>query len=80
MMLYACIEFDNDRIKKESRWETPRVTDMQAIDQAAQMVDRFNRIFMRTLRTLKDMRRHAPTMVVQKVGQMNVAEQQFNVA
>ena len=44
------------------------------------MVDRFNRIFMRTLRALKDLRRHAPMLVVQNVGQLNVAEQQINVA
>jgi hypothetical protein len=80
MMLYSCVEFDNERIRKEGRWETPRVADSQAVDQAAQMVDRFNRIFMRALRMLKDLRRHAQTLVVQNVGQMNVAEQQINVA
>lgn len=80
MMLYACIESDNDRVKQDGRWKTPRVADAQAVDQAAQMVDRFNRIFTRSLRTLKDLRRHAPMMVVQNVGQLNVAEQQFNVA
>jgi hypothetical protein len=80
MMLFACIEFDNERIKKEGRWETPRVADSEAVEQAAQMVDRFNRIFMRTLRMMKDLRRHAPTLVVQNVGQMNVAEQQINMA
>jgi hypothetical protein len=80
MMLYACVESDNERIKKEGRWGTPRVADSQVVEQAAQMVDRFNRIFMRTLRALKDLRRNAPPLVVQSVGQMNVAEQQINMA
>jgi hypothetical protein len=80
MMLYACVESDNEQIKKEGRWGTPRVADAQAVEQAAQMVDRFNRIFTRTLRALKDLRRMSPPVVVQSVGQLNVAEQQINVA
>ncbi len=80
MMLYACLEVDNERIKEEGRWKTPRAADLQAVEQAAQMVDRFNRIFMRTLRALKDLRRHAPLLMVQNVGQLNVAGQQLNVA
>jgi hypothetical protein len=40
------------------------------------MVDRFNRIFLRTLRALRDLRKHAPTVVVQNAGQVNVGEQQ----
>lgn len=80
MMLFACAEIDNERIKEAGRWEPPHVTNAQAVEQAAQMVDRFNRIFMRTLRGLSDLRRHAPLLVVQNIGQLNVAERQINVA
>jgi len=44
------------------------------------MVDRFNRIFLRTLRALRDLRRDGPTVIVKKGGQLNVAEQQVNLA
>jgi hypothetical protein len=44
------------------------------------MMDRYNRIFLRTLRALCDMRRHGGPVIVQKGGQMNVAQQQVNVA
>jgi hypothetical protein len=43
------------------------------------MMDRYNRIFLRTLRALCDMRRHGGPVIVQKGGQMNVAQQQVNV-
>jgi hypothetical protein len=43
------------------------------------MVDRFNRIFMRTLRALLDLRRYSVPVVIQNAGQVNVGEQQVNV-
>jgi hypothetical protein len=51
------------------------------VSQFAAMVDRFNRIFLRTLRALRDLRRYAPaTVVVQNAGQVNVGGQQVNMA
>jgi hypothetical protein len=44
------------------------------------MVDRFNRIFLRTLRALCDLRRNGPKVIVKRGGQLNVADQQVNVA
>jgi hypothetical protein len=40
------------------------------------MIDRFNRLFARTLR---DLRRYAPQVVVQNVGQLNLAQAQLNI-
>ena len=68
------------RYKEEARWGPPRQSDADALDQAAGMMDRYNRIFLRTLRALCDMRRHGGPVIVQKGGQMNVAQQQVNVA
>ncbi len=70
----------NDRLlKEEGKWGPPRQSDADALDQAAAMMDRYNRIFLRTLRALCDMRRHSGPVIVQKGGQMNVAQQQVNV-
>jgi hypothetical protein len=44
------------------------------------MVDRFNRIFLRTLRALRDLRKVPLAVVVQNAGQVNVGQQQVNVA
>jgi hypothetical protein len=56
------------------------LSDAQAVEQAARMIDRFNRIFLRTLRALQDTRRSTPALVVQNAGQVNVGAQQVNVA
>ena len=68
------------RLTQETgRWDPPRLSDAAAVDQAAQMVDRFNRIALRTLRALRDLRRYAPVVVVQNAGQVNIGERQVNV-
>jgi hypothetical protein len=64
----------------DGTWTAPTVSDAEAVEQAAAMVDRFNRICLRTLRALLDLRRVEPTVVVQNAGQVNVAGQQVNVA
>jgi hypothetical protein len=70
----------NDRrIQDSGKWQPPRVSDADAIEQAGAMMDRFNRIFLRTLRALCDMRRHSNPVIVQNGGQMNVAHQQVNL-
>src|SRR5579883_2179423 len=70
---------NDQRIKNEARWQPLRQSDADAIEQAAAMLDRFNRIFLRTLRALCDMRRHSAPLIVQNGGQMNVAQQQVNL-
>jgi hypothetical protein len=67
-------------LQKGKGWETPRVTEAQAVEQAAAMVERFNRIFLRTLRALRDLRRGPQPVFVQNAGQVNVGQQQVNLA
>jgi hypothetical protein len=64
--------------KEEARWQPPRVTDSEAIEQAAGMIDRFHRIMMRTIRQLQNPRRNPPVVMVQNAGQVNVGQQQVN--
>jgi hypothetical protein len=52
-----------------------------AIEHAAQMADRWNRIYLRTLRNLRDLRRYSVT--INNPQQVNIAAdggQQVNVA
>ena len=79
LMCYSCLESDSKQIKANNGFRLPRVSEAQAMDQAAQMVDRFNRVYMRSLRALRDLRRHAPTLIMHNVEQVNVAENQVNV-
>jgi hypothetical protein len=57
----------------------PRVQcDADRVEQAASMVERFHRLYLRTLRALQDMRR-LPPVVVRAAGQVNIGQQQVNV-
>jgi hypothetical protein len=67
---------------EEGYWFPPYVTEQRAIEHAVQMADRFNRIFMRTLRQLRDLRRYAP-VTINNPNQVNIAAeggQQINVS
>jgi hypothetical protein len=59
---------------------TPRLSDVEAMDHAAGMVDRYHRLFLRTLRALQDQRRLGRPVVVQRAGQVNIGERQLNVS
>jgi hypothetical protein len=66
----------------EGAWDIPYVSEDRALEQAVQMADRFNRIFMRTLRQLRDLRRYAP-VTINNPAQVNIAAdggQQVNVS
>jgi hypothetical protein len=67
---------------EDGYWFRPYVSEREALDQAVQMVDRFNRIFMRTLRQLRDLRRYAP-LTINNPNQVNIATdggQQVNLS
>jgi hypothetical protein len=63
-------------------WLRPYVSEKEALDQAVQMADRFNRIFLRTLRQLRDLRRYTP-VTINNPNQVNIATdggQQINLS
>jgi hypothetical protein len=56
----------------EGYWFPQYVAEQSAIDHAVQTADRFNRIFMRTLRQLRDLRRYSP-VTINSPQQVNIA-------
>jgi hypothetical protein len=63
-------------------WYRPFVSEQEAIEHAAQMADRWNRIYMRTLRNLRDLRRYSTPVTINNPQQVNIAAdggQQVNV-
>jgi hypothetical protein len=60
-------------------WKSPYQSAADAVDQAHRMADSWNRLFLRVLRQLRDLRRYAPPVIVNNGGQVNVANQQVNV-
>jgi hypothetical protein len=55
-------------------------TGFEIVEQAAAMVDRFQRIYLRTVRVLHDLRKGPQPIFVQNAGQVNVGNQQVNMA
>lgn len=77
IMLYWTTAEDWERRKQEDP-ALPRVSEVQAVEQAGVMADRFHRIYLRTLRALLNMRR--VPIIVQNAGQVNVGQQQVNIS
>jgi uncharacterized cysteine cluster protein YcgN (CxxCxxCC family) len=64
-------------------WEIPTISETEAIEKAAAMLDRFQRMFFRTLRQLRDWRRYTPPVIINNAQQINLATnggQQINVS
>lgn len=65
-------ELQDAKSWEEGYWFPPYVSEQAAIEHAVQMADRFNRIFMRTLRQLRDLRRYSP-VTINNPNQVNIA-------
>lgn len=59
-------------------WLPPRLSTSEAMQEAMGYVDRWNRVFLRCLRQLRDLRRF--NVVIQNAGQVNIADKQVNFA
>lgn len=57
----------------------PRLSEAEAFDQSMTMLERINRMSIRTIRALRDLKRFVPSVVVHNAGQVNVGEKQVNV-
>jgi len=70
---------DQARAAGRGAWVSPRLTESDAIEQAQMMADRFQKSMLRIIRTLRDLRRFTPKVVINNAEQVNVGEQQVNV-
>ena len=72
----------NSKSWQDGYWFPTYVSEQQDIEHAVQMADRFNRIYMPTLRQLRDLRRYAP-VTINNPNQINIANdggQQVNIS
>ncbi|MGE3511473.1 MAG: hypothetical protein AB7N65_21595 [Vicinamibacterales bacterium] len=66
-------------IGERGRWQARTLGTAETLDQSAQMAERWQKLFVRALRALRDLRRHAPPVVLAGPGsQVNVGHQQIN--
>ncbi len=59
-------------------WEAPRLTHQEMLDHAAAMMDRFNRMFLRVLRQMRDLRRYSAPVTINNPQQVNIANEGGN--
>jgi hypothetical protein len=57
----------------EGDWQPPRLTAVEYLDHCTQMADRFNRMFLRVLRQMRDLRRYNVPVIINNPEQVNVA-------
>jgi hypothetical protein len=63
-------------------WDIPTVSEQAAIEHAAQMADRWQRMYFRAIRNLRDWRRYTPQVTINNPQQVNIATdggQQINL-
>lgn len=75
-------EIETFKIKERGKWRSMSVNGNAEMQQAADMADKFNRLFLRTLRQLRDLRRYAVPILINNPEQVNIAAdggQQVNV-
>ncbi len=68
-----------ERYEAMEGWVPSRVSDAEAIEQAVMIAERYQRMFLRLLTAFRETRRLVGTLVVAG-GQVNIGEQQLNVA
>lgn len=75
------IETDRRKLDEERRtaeytrgyWMPPRLGEAEAIEHAIRMADSYNRLFLRTLRQLRDLRRYSVPVTINNPQQVNIA-------
>ena len=66
-------------LSQSGRWQPRTLGAAEALDQSAAMAERWQKLFVRALRALRDLRRHAPPVVLAGPGsQVNVGQNQVN--
>lgn len=68
-----------ERVGELDGWLPERLADAESVELAGRMADRYQRMFLRLAKALRDQRRLVGTLVVTG-GQVNVGERQVNVA
>jgi hypothetical protein len=67
------------QISQNGRWKPRQISAAESLDQSAQMAERWQKLFVRALRALRDFRRHAPSVVLAGAGsQVNLGVVQSN--
>ncbi len=73
LMEKAYREREFPRERGHGYWNLPYAHEQEAVEHAAQMADRYQRAFQRTLRAMRDLRRYSTPVTINNPQQVNIA-------
>lgn len=79
-MVSVDMKHEEDRSSRYGEWQPQRLSYAEAIDRAARMAEQAHARFLRTVKTLHEVRRMAAHIYVGHAGQVNLGHQQVNIA
>lgn len=71
---------ERDSLERHGSWSPARLSTAEAIEQSAKMAERAHRRLLQTVKLLHDLQRTSATIFVSGGAQVNVGQQQLNVA
>jgi hypothetical protein len=71
---------EKDRSERYGEWQPQRLSYAEAVDRAQQNAEKAHARFLRTVKMLHELQRATLSLYVANAGQINVANQQVNVA
>lgn len=74
------VQSQRQRVERDGEWAPMRLSYAEAIEQAVKMAERAHKRFLQTVKLLHDLQRSTPALYVGHAGQVNVGQQQVNVA
>jgi hypothetical protein len=74
------MKHEKDRSERYGEWQPQRLSYADAVDRARQNAERAHARFLRTVKMLHELQRSTPSLYVANAGQINVGNQQVNVA
>lgn len=74
------VETERIGLERDGSWRPSRLSMAEAIEQSSKLAERAHTRFLRTIKMLHDLRRLTPTVYVGTAAQINVGQQQVNVA
>ena len=80
MQVSTEVTSERSSLERHGEWSPVRLSYAEAIEQSAKMVERAHKRFLQSIKMLHDLQRLSPALYVGHATQINVGQQQVNVA
>ena len=80
MQVSSEVASERDSLERHGSWSPARLSTAEAIEHLAKMAERAHKRFLSTIKLLHDLQRTSATIYVGAAAQINVGQQQVNVA